>query len=153
MPISATRWEASIRPVMQQLSVAIPILNDAGKLDPLQRQIGTSVNRGPMVRKEFWYPNLNGPVNKRDLSTGENGEFSPIERAAGSIGVARKPLPRVVGELQKPQTMRNVWDTHGVPLRSDAVNKTAWPVVQGRSGSPPSTRTTIHSSEKLFLLP
>src|SRR5580693_4717889 len=41
----------------------------------------------------FWDPKLNPPVNKCDLSTGENGEFRPYNPESSTI------RPRINGEL------------------------------------------------------
>jgi hypothetical protein len=67
-----------------------------------------------MVASITWDPGPNGPVNKRNLSTGENGEFG----VEGDLGWK---LPRIVNAQRlfwENRKNRNTFQMFGIIVRS-----------------------------------
>jgi len=61
----------------------------------------------------FGDPNLNTPVNKRDLSTRENGENVPDTAQQEAFNVGRAVFSVEAGEPSELRSFRNVGDSGG----------------------------------------
>ena len=56
------------------------------------------------------YPGIDGPVNKRNLSTGENGEFVAEMARRSLLRIQFRGEPLSAKESREAEPLRNVWD-------------------------------------------
>jgi hypothetical protein len=103
-----------------------------------------------------WVPRLNPPVNKRDLSTGETGEF-----ASEDVGFGRNPgvafaTPQDLSsnwrELATRQILRSVADTGTGTGGCCCQLNTRYGLGQKRSGSPKTRCCKLFSQRFLMFL-
>src|SRR6266567_9543083 len=94
-------------------------------------------------------PKLNPPVNKRDLSTGENGEKRGRERSNRECQHTSYPglLRPNRRDIQIAKNLRNVGDRSGPEGVSMPSTKPLDQFVFRSLGSPPRILTTIHGSK------
>src|SRR5579862_8174780 len=101
--------------------------------------------------EDVWDPALDEAVNKRDLSTGESGEFAGRKAGFGLNPWVDRALPRnLSSNPREPATrtnVRNVADTDVGTGRRCCQQNSRSELGQKCSGSPAWIRTTIHGSK------
>jgi hypothetical protein len=106
----------------------------------------------------FWDPALNPPVNKRDLSTGENGEF----RASRAEKAGFTPYPKENSFQTETHEITKIpakcWGYRRRHLSGCCQLKGPWQFATGRTGSANRTNTLLvhtrgHSLRKIRLQP